>query len=242
MTSAVLLCMLPAFANADIVRAAVASNFAIAMEPLVAEFELQSDHEVIVSYGSTGKHFAQLVNGAPFDLFLAADSERARRLEESGVGIAGTRFVYALGTLVLWGIDPALRVEDAKSLEQLNIRFLAMANPRTAPYGLAAEQFLKHIGQWENLQSRIVRGENVSQAYSFVRSGNADMGFIALSQARHAQGDNTGWYWQIPSEYHDPIEQQAIRLNDSRGAVAFLEFLRGAKAREIITANGYSVP
>ena len=203
--SAIMLCLVPAVSAADDLKIAVASNFRVAMEPLVAEFEAGSEHDVIVSYGSTGKHYAQLVNGAPYDVFLAADKERPGRLEDSGIGVEGSRFTYALGTLVLWGRNPDIRVENEKAFKTSQSRFLAIANPRTAPYGLAAEQFLKGVDLWASLQSRIVRGENVSQAYAFVRAGNADMGLIALSLAMH-QPDDGSWYWHDDDESnHDAL-------------------------------------
>jgi len=240
--TALILCFLPALSVAAELRIAAASNFRPAMEPLVKEFETRSNHEVAVSYGSTGKHYAQLLNGAPFDVFLAADTERVRRLEASGVGVGGSRFTYAMGTLVLWSRDLELGEDGVAALKQLDWRFLSIANPRTAPYGVAAEQFLRRINLWEGLQSRIVRGENVSQAFAFVRSGNSDMGLVALSQAMQIQNDSTGWYWLVPKDYYEPIEQQAILLNENQAAVAFLAFLQGGQARGIISDHGYTVP
>lgn len=237
-----ILCLLPALTIADEVRVAVASNFRPAMENLVPVFESQSDYNVAVSYSSTGKHYAQLINGAPFDVFLAADTERAWQLESSGVGIAGTRFTYAMGTLVLWAQDAKLGEDGVAALSNKDLRFLAIANPRTAPYGLAAEQFLKNMNLWEDLQTRMVRGENVAQVYAFVSTGNADLGLIALSQARQTHGNRTGWLWLVPETHYEPIEQQAIALNENQAALAFLDFLRGAEAREIIYRHGYSLP
>ena len=225
---------------ADRLRVAAASNFEPAMKVLVPAFEAQWGHEVAVSYGSTGKHYAQIVNGAPFDLFLAADAERPRRLETDALAVAGTRFTYAIGRLVLWSPRQSLSDNGQAVLEGGAYRFLAIANPRTAPYGLAAEQSLKHLGLWEALQPRIVRGENVGQAMSYVLSGNAELGLVSLSQVLGvADGDAV---WEVPQALYDPIEQQAVLLIDSEAGRALIAFLGGGEAASIILSSGYAVP
>lgn len=238
---AAVLLLAPVNLHADPLRVAVASNFKPAMEALIAPFERRSGHDVAVSYGSTGKHYAQIINGAPFDVFLAADVERPARLEEEGVAVAGSRFTYAVGTLVLWSPGGLAGGDGRAILEAGEFRFLAVANPAIAPYGRAAEQTLRGLGLWEHHQARIVRGENIGQAYAFVRSGNAELGFVAGSQLVGEQGlAQTNWV--VSAELYDPIEQQAVRLTDSGSARAFLEFLRSPDATAVIRSYGYSTP
>lgn len=239
---AVLTGLLPPSAAAERVQVAVASNFKPAMEALTLVFTANTGHELAVNYGSTGKHFAQIVNGAPFDLFLAADAERPRRLEADGFAVAGTRFTYALGKLVLWSPDPDRFEGGAQALAEGDFRFLAVANPRTAPYGLAAEQTLRNLALWDRLQRRIVRAESVGQAFAYVRSGNAQLGFVALSQVAGPDGPTRGSSWVVPCNLYQPIEQQAVLLADKDAARAFLAFVRGERAADLIRAHGYAVP
>lgn len=238
----IVLCLMPLSAAAESFKVAVASNFKPAMESLVRVFEERTRHDASVSYGSTGKHYAQLVNGAPFDLFLSADSGRVQRLEESGKSIPDSRFTYAVGKLVLWGPNAGFKREGGFALQGDGFRFLAIANPRTAPYGRAAEQTLRRMQLWETLQSRIVRGENVAQAFAYVRSGNADMGLLAMSQVTGTEEIDPGSIWVVPQEFYEPIEQQAVLLTLNQAAQAFVEFLRGSEAGAIITAYGYALP
>jgi molybdate transport system substrate-binding protein len=225
---------------ADEIRVAVASNFAEAMTALVSRFEEVSGHTVIPVYGSTGKHYAQIVNGAPFDAFLAADVERPKLLEEEGRVVAGSRFAYAVGRLVLWSptgdrVDP-----EGQVLRQGQFRHLALANPELAPYGRAAEETLRAMGLWERLEPCLVRGENISQTYLFVSSGSTELGFVALSQVRHPDKPIEGSSWIIPQKWHQPIEQQAVLLKDSKTARHFLEFIGSGEAKEIIRGFGYA--
>lgn len=237
-----LLGLLPSPAAADRLQLAVASNFKTTMEVLVADFESIAGAELSVSYGSTGKLYAQIVHGAPFDAFLAADLERPRRLEAEGLAVAGTRFTYSIGKLVLWSPRPGLFDDGAKWLIEGNFRFLAIANPGTAPYGLAAEQTLQRLGLWDTLQSRIVRGENIGQAFAYVQSGNAEVGFIAFSQLAGLDAVDEGSIWNVPEALHEPIAQQAVLLTDTEAARAFLAFLRGDKAAAVIRSHGYGLP
>ncbi len=239
---AVLAGLLPPSAAAERIQVAVASNFKPVMEALTPVFTANTGHELAVNYGSTGKHFAQIVNGAPFDLFLAADVERPRRLEADGFAIAGSRFTYAVGNLVLWSPDPDRFEDGAQALAEGDFRFLAVANPRTAPYGLAAEQTLKNLGLWDRLQRRIVRAESVGQAFAFTRSGNAQFGFVALSQVAGLDGPGRGSSWVVPRNLYQPIEQQAVLLADKDEARAFLAFMRGQRAADVICAHGYALP
>lgn len=238
--SAALLGLYSQLLVADRLQVAVASNFKPAMEVLAQAFEDATGHDLAVSYGSTGKHYAQILNGAPFELFLAADVEHPRRLEAEGMAFSGSRFTYAMGKLVLWSPQPGLGHDGQRLLEEGKFRFLAIANPKTAPYGRAAEQALRRLGLWDTLQPRIVRGENIGQAFAHVQSGNAELGFVAWSQlAGRAQQGST---WMVPQDHYEPIEQQAVLLKDSDAARAFLAFLRSEVAVAVIRAHGYSLP
>jgi molybdate transport system substrate-binding protein len=228
-------------ATADELHIAVASNFKAAMEALTGVFENQSGHQLVLSYGATGKHYAQIVNGAPFHAFLAADTERPRRLEAEGFAIPDTRITYAMGKLVLWGPGWDLAESGEEALKAGDFRFLAIANPKTAPYGLAAEQTLRRLGLWESLQPRIVRGENIGQAFAHVHSGNAELGFVALSQLTGQEVEHRST-WRVSEDLFAPIEQQAVLLEDCVAARAFLAFLRSPDATDLIRTHGYSVP
>ena len=237
--------LIPA-ANSEPLTIAAASNFARPARELAALFEESSGHPVRISTASTGKLYAQIENGAPFDVLLAADKKRPQLLEERGQGAAGTRFTYAVGHLVLWSRDMALVNVDCKAqLESPGKHRIAIANPLTAPYGAAAKEFLTHAGRWESLQSHLVYGENIAQTLHFVVSGNASLGLIARSQATDARLPEATCNWPVPESMHEPLEQQAIllrRAQDNRAAAGFLKFLRSAGAREVIVAHGYEVP
>ena len=233
---------LPSPVQADELRVAVAANFRQALETIAAAFEQQSPHEVVLISGSTGKHYAQIVNGAPFDLFLAADAERPERLEDEGMCVPGSRFTYARGRLVLWSpaddrIDPGGDV-----LRGNDFRHLAIANPKLAPYGRAARETLESLGLWEALAASLVRGENVGQAFQFVKSGNAELGLVAWSQLQQDGEETEGSWWLVPDTLHQPIEQQAVLLRPGAAAESFMAFLGSEKAVEIIRAHGYGVP
>jgi len=190
--------------------------------------------------GSTGKLYAQIVNGAPFDVFLAADVERPARLEADGRAVPGCRFTYALGRLALWSRD-ATRVDDAgEVLRSAEFNRLAIANPRLAPYGRAAREALLALGLWEALQPRLVLGENIAQTHVFVYTGNADLGFVAWSQI--LAGGAGGSHWLVPAALHEPVEQQAVALRDNGPVRAFVDFLRSPDARQIIREFGYDTP
>ena len=239
-----LLCLFLAHpAGAEEVRVAMASNFAAAMKALKPAFERQSSHRLVISSGATGRLHAQIVHGAPFDVFLAADAARPRRLEAEGRIVPGSRFTYALGRLVLYSRRAKLagrRLRQALSAPAP--ARLAMANPRLAPYGRAARQALSRLGLWEGLKGRIVLGENVAQAFHFVQSGAADVGLVALSQVRALPGGERGAFLPVPEALHAPIRQQAVLLQGRPGAKAFLAFLRSRAARAIIRAAGYGTP
>ncbi len=229
-------------ASAERIRVAVASNFAGAARKIVERFEARVDHQVDLSLGSTGKHYAQIVHGAPFDAFLAADAWRPELLERDGLARSGSRFTYARGRLVLWSATVGLVDPGGRVLDQGEFRHLAIAHPELAPYGRAAREVLTALGRWDALAARLVRGEDVGQAFQFVASGNAELGFVSYSQVRQLEGSIDGSLWQVPENLYSPIEQQAVLLSDREAARAFLRFLRGAEALEIIRDAGYGAP
>lgn len=225
------------------VRLAIAANFHDAAERLAAQFSETTGHGTRISYGSTGKLYAQVLHGAPFDVFLAADQERPRLMEQNGSGVPGTRFTYAVGKLVLWSPGAEAFGDPKAFLQTGAFRHLAIANPKTAPYGLAARQTLQHLGLWATLENRLVMGESVAQTFQFVATGNAGAGFVALAQLR--DDHEGGALWEVPGTHHDPIEQQAILLDRGRGnpaATAWLEFLASGEAQDIIRQYGYDIP
>jgi molybdate transport system substrate-binding protein len=228
--------------HADDIRIAVASNFAQTMKAIVYRFEQQTGHHIILASGSTGKHYAQIVNGAPFELFFAADVKRPQLLEDKGLIAPSSRFTYAIGRLVLW--SPVNNYVDADGEVLINgdYQHLAIANPKLAPYGKAAQQVLQNRGLWEQLQTRMVRGENIGQTFHFVISGNAELGFIALSQLIESENKATGSFWLIDQSLYDRIEQQAVLLEDTQAARAFMQYMQGDEARAIIRQSGYDTP
>ena len=224
------------------IRVATASNFRDAMAALANRFEQQSEHTVIPIYGSTGKHYAQILNGAPYDIFFAADSAHPELLEQEGMGVPGSRFTYAVGNLTLW--SPKKNYVDAAGaiLGQGDFRHLAIANPRLAPYGRAAMQTLQALGLWDKLGKRLVRGENMGHAFQYVNSGNAELGFIAWSQLKRGNKTVAGSFWLVPPELYDPIIQQAVLLTDNQATRSFMTYARSMEAREIIRQLGYGLP
>jgi molybdate transport system substrate-binding protein len=232
-------------ARGEDVLVAVATNFTEVMEPLRAGFEPATGHEVTVVSGSTGKLYAQITNGAPFDVFLAADQERPRRLDEDGAAVAGTRFTYAIGRLALWSPDAGLIGADGGAvLRAGDFRRLAMANPALAPYGVAARETLQALGLLGRLQDRIVLGENIGQAHAMIATGNAELGFVALSSVLSPRNRTPGSRWDVPQTLYSPIRQDAVLLRRAAGnvaAAAFVEWLHGDDARRIIERFGYGV-
>jgi molybdate transport system substrate-binding protein len=240
----VVLCLSLGPVTAEEVRVAVASNFAPALNRIAADHRRTTGDRLRISSGSTGKLYAQIVGGAPFDILLAADSERPRLLEQNGFAVAGSRFTYAVGRLVLWSNDPDVGQLGIDGLRRDGVRRIALANPRTAPYGAAARQVLERSGLWETLGPRLVFGENVAQAFQFVSTGNADAGFVALSQLGPLDGSSRGSRWIVPRELQAGIEQQAVLLvrDDPRPAAdRFLDYLRSAKVRDRLGHLGYPV-
>ena len=226
------------------VQVAVASNFAAPMQKIAAAFERDTGHRALLAFGATGKLYAQIRNGAPFELFLAADAGTPERLENEGATLPGSRFTYAVGRLVLWSPKPDYVDGQGEVLRRGNFRHLAVASLRTAPYGAAALAVLARMGLSESLAPRLVTGENITQAYQFVASGNAELGFVALSQVMVDGKIAAGSVWRVPAELHERITQDAVILaagHDKPAARALAEYLRGDKAVAIIRAYGYEL-
>lgn len=227
-------------ARAAEVQVAVASNFTAPMQRIAAEFERDTGHRARLAFGSSGKFYSQIRNGAPFQVFLSADAETPARLEQDGLAVPGSRFTYAVGTLVLWSATPGYVDGEGAVLRQGGFRHLALANPRHAPYGRAAVEALERLGL--QLQPKFVQGENIAQAHQFVATGNAELGFVALSQVLRDGRIGTGSAWVVPASLHGPIRQDAVLLAAGRGnaaAEALVRYLRGEKARAVIRAFGY---
>lgn len=229
----------PAWAKASRVRIAVASNFAEPAQALARRFEAGTGHRPILSLGASGQLFAQITQGAPFDVFLSADVARARRAETSGLAVAGSRFTYATGRLALWSRTPGLVDARGEVLARGDFRKLAIADPKTAPYGTAAMETLRSLGLLARLTPRLVTGASIAQAYKFAATGAAELGFVALSQV---SGPNRGSRWIVPPHFHSPIAQQAVLLKSGAtrpAARAFIAFLQGPEAAAIIRRYGY---
>lgn len=234
------LCLSGTARGAD-VRLAIAANFTDTGNELMAAFTEATGLEASASFGSTGKLYAQILHGAPFDVFLAADRQRPERLENEGLGVKGTRFTYARGRLVLWSPTPGVLDAPEAWLASGEFARLAIANPKTAPYGMAAREVLSRLRLWETLQQRLVRGDSIAQTFQFVATANAQAGFVALSQIR-AWHHKEGSLWLIPSDHYSPINQQAILLTrgeQNAAAHQWLDFLRSDTARSIIERYGY---
>lgn len=239
---AVWLASLAPAAFADTVSVAVASNFANPLKQLQPLFEQQSDHRLRISSASTGTLYAQIRNGAPYDVFLSADRARPERLIAEGLAEESSAFVYARGRLILWSPDPDLVDGHGAVLRSGDFEHLALANPRTAPYGAAAMQVLRELGLAQSLAGRIVQGENIAQTWQFVATRNAELGFVALSQPIAANLETSGSRWLVPQSMYDPIEQMAVLLaaaHDEPAAREFMQFLQSSKAVRKIRQLGY---
>ncbi|HET9644945.1 MAG TPA: molybdate ABC transporter substrate-binding protein [Burkholderiaceae bacterium] len=231
-------------ASADEVQVAVAANFTAPARLMAAQFEADTGHRAALSFGATGKFHAQITNGAPFEVLLSADDETPARLEREGAAVSGRRFTYAVGTLVLWSPRPGVVDERGEVLRRGTFTHLAIANPKLAPYGAAAIETLTAMKLLDALQPKLVQGENIGQAYQFVASGNAELGFVALSQVMADGTLSTGSAWIVPPELHRPLRQDAVLLNPGKGrpaAEAWLRFLKSDKARKVIESFGYGV-
>ncbi|MCB1907624.1 MAG: molybdate ABC transporter substrate-binding protein [Rhodocyclaceae bacterium] len=232
-------------AHAGEVLVAVAANFTAPMKEIAASFEGATGHRARLAFGSTGKLYAQIRNGAPFEVLLAADSETPAQLEALGLTVAGTRSSYAIGRLALWSPDPA-RVDAAgRVLADGSIRRLALANPQLAPYGRAAEQTLRALGLWQSLRARLVLAESISQSYQFIASGNVPLGFVALSQIVRGGALQSGSAWRVPDDLFGPLRQDLVLLRPgehSPAAAALLRFMASPDAHRVLRDYGYEVP
>mgnify|MGYP006095769061 FL=1 len=229
-------------ASAETITIAAASNFTVAMNDIIGRFEAETGHEVRVSYGSSGRFYAQISNGAPFDAFFSADDEKPALLELNE--LASGRFTYAIGTLALWSKSPGLEFDQGAYLSRGLFNKLSMANPRLAPYGKAAVEVLASLGLEESTRSRWVQGESITQTYQFIDSENADLGFVALSQIMKDGRILQGSAWLVPSELHSPIRQDAVLLNRAEGkqaALDFLDYVQSISVKTIIKSYGYQV-
>lgn len=232
----------PAFA--DEVQVAVAANFTQPMQKIAAGFAQATGHKVIPIYGSTGKFYAQIKNGAPFEVLLAADDETPAKLEQEGAAVAGTRFTYARGKLVLWSAKPGVVDDKGEVLKKGAFDHLALANPRLAPYGAAALEAMQALGVKEAVQPKLVQAENIAQAHQFIASGNALLGFVALSQVIKDGKIADGSAWIVPARLYSPIRQDAVLLEKGRAkpaAVALLNYLKSEPARAVIQSFGYEL-
>jgi molybdate transport system substrate-binding protein len=234
-----------ASANAGEVNAAVAANFTEPVKQIVESFQKDTGHTVKLSFGSSGKFYSQIKEGAPFDVFLAADEKNPKLLEKEGLAVEGTRFVYALGKLVLWSPQPGYVDDKGYVLRKGNYNKIAYADPKLAPYGLAAKETLDDMGLWSVVQSKMVTGESITQTYQFAATGNAEMAFIALSQITKDGKVTEGSWWLVPAHMYNPIKQAAVQLSgakDKTAAQAFMAYLKSDKAVSIIRSFGYELP
>ncbi|MBD3315255.1 MAG: molybdate ABC transporter substrate-binding protein [Chitinivibrionales bacterium] len=223
---------------------AVAANFTAVLKDMVPLFEKITGQHLRISYGSTGRLYSQIVNGAPFHVFLAADSIRPYKLESAGYGVPGTRYTYARGVLVVWSLKKDMVDTMGGILGADTWRFCATANPLTAPYGTAARQVLENLGLWDRIRPRLVQGNSIAQTWQQVASANADIGFVAYSQIVPLPPEKKGSYWVVPDSLYEPLHQQALLLKGAEAneaARAFLEYLRSPSARKIIIRYGYNL-
>jgi molybdate transport system substrate-binding protein len=230
----------PPAAAAEI-NVAVAANFTEAAKEIVAAFERKSGNKVVLSFGSSGQFYTQITQDAPFQVFLSADQERPEKAVADGYAVAGSRFTYAVGKLVLWSRDANL-VKGESTLTQGNFSKIAIANPTAAPYGAAAIETMKALNVYDRLQSKIVQGNNIAQTFQFIDTGNAELGFVALSQIIER---NAGSRWVVSGNLYSPIKQDAVLLKKAANvdaAKAFLEFLKGPEAAAIEAKFGYGTP
>ncbi len=243
-----ILCLLQAFSlnsQAATVLVAVASNFTKPMTEIAEAFEKATGHSANLAFGSSGKFVSQLENGGPFEVFLSADTSHPAELEKSGFAVSGSQFTYAVGKLVLWSATPGLVDDQGQVLSKGGFKHLALADPKLAPYGAAAMEVMKNLNVLDKLQPLFVLGENIAQTYQFISTGNAELGFIALSQVIGKDGKITeGSGWIVPSNLHSPIFQDAILLKkgaENPAAPALLKFLKSPEAQAIIRKYGYDL-
>lgn len=231
-------------ARADEVSVAVAANFTEPMKKIAAEFEKTSGHKVSLSFGSTGKFYSQVKAGAPFEVLVAADDETPVKMEQDGLAVKGSNFTYAIGKLVLWSAKPAIIDDKGEVLKKGGFDHLSVANPKLAPYGAAGIETLKALGVYDAVAPKLVQAENIAQAYQFVATGNALIGFVALSQVIGEDGKvKSGSVWIVPEKYYTQIRQNAVLLDrgkEKAAAGALLKYLKSPFAVKVIAAYGYA--
>lgn len=241
-TIAIITLLASTLVSATEIRVAVAANFAQTLKEIGTVFEKDTGHKVALTQGSTGKLYAQISQGAPFDVLLSADDETPEKLAREGKAITGTQFTYAVGRLALWSPKSDLVDEGGQVLKTDKFRFVAIANARVAPYGRAAVQVMQKLGVLSLVEPRVVQGESITQTFQFVATGNAQLGFVALSQIIDSGKIKSGSAWIVPDTMHEALKQDAVLLNpakDSAAAMALLSFLKSDKAKKIIAAHGY---
>jgi molybdate transport system substrate-binding protein len=237
--------MLTAGAGAETINVAVAANFTAPAKALAETFHRETGHEAKLSFGSTGAFYTQIKQGAPFDVFLAADAKRPKLLEDEEDIVPGSRFTYAIGKLVLWSAKPGAVDAHGAVLKAGQFNKLAIANPKLAPYGVAAEQTLEKLGLWDALQPKIVMGESIGQTQNFVATDNADLGFVAMSQVLAHGKLKSGSMWIVPSTDYAPIVQDAVvlkRAANNPAAKAWIELLRSPATQKLLKEYGYATP
>lgn len=242
MLPALLAMLISASALAGEVQVAVAANFTAPMNRIAEKFQKETGHKVRLSFAATGKLYAQITNGAPFDILLAADDARPAKLEKEGGAVVGSRFTYATGRLVLWSAKPGMVDEKGDVLKAATFKHLAMASPKLAPYGAAAVETMNGLGVFRALEPKLVLGESIGQTYGFIKSGNADLGFVALSQVVENGKLKSGSVWIVPDKFHTPIRQDAVlltRARNNKAAADLLAFLKTEKTKAVIRSYGY---
>ena len=234
--------LLAVSAQADEVQVAVAANFTAPMQQIAADFEKSTGHKAVIAYGTVGKFYAQIKNGAPFEVLVSADDETPIRLEKDGLAIPESRFTYAIGKLVLWSTKPDLVDDNGEVLRRGDFQHLSIANPKVAVYGAAAAEVMAKLGVYSALEPRLVLGENITQAYQFVATGNAELGFVALSQIYKDERYAAGSHWMVPTNLYLPLKQDAVLLargKNNLAATALLAHLKTETAKKIIRTYGY---
>lgn len=226
--------------HAEVVSVAVAANFTAPMKAIAQSYTQETPHQLQVIFGSSGRLYAQIKNGAPFAVFLSADTDKPTQLIADGLAVPDSLITYAIGRLALWSATPGLVDDQARVLLAGHFKHLALANPKLAPYGAAALEVMNHLGVTHKLQDRFVQGENIAQTYQFIQTGNAELGFVSLSQVRQ---ENTGSVWLVPDKLHTPIRQGAVLLQSGKAqaaAQALMQYLQSPAAAAIIQSFGYA--
>ena len=233
-----------ALVHAEEVQVAVAANFTAPMQKIAVEFEKDTGHKAQLAFGSTGKFYAQIRNGAPFEILLAADDTTPEKLEKEGAAVAGSRFTYAIGKLALWSSKAGFVDDKGEVLKKGEFKHVSIANPKIAPYGAAVIEILTALKLLNAIQPKFVQGENIAQTYQFVATGNAELGFVAPSQVMKDGKISEGSAWIVPSNLHQPIRQDAVLLTNGKGkpaAEALMKYLAGEKAKAVIQSFGYAL-